>query len=170
MIRNLTHGSLQIQDGTSPTPNSITVACMKGDLKWEDKQESKTVLNRGALFEFTRGEESPCMISFSMAFERVEAKPGDADPTPYEAMTKTGAASAWVSTLANKLNSPHGCRLVFTLQDVEGADADGYNEVLTFEDFVADTKSFSEGDAANEFSISGKALRLRPDVEANATV
>lgn len=168
-IRNLTHGSLVIQDGTSPTPLSIGIACQKGDLKWSRTKEAKVVKNRGRLYEKTQGEEMVIPISFSGAFERLTAKPNE-DPTPYEALHQEGPAAGWVSTLPNKLNSPFGVDLVFTLADVEGADAGGENEIMTFEKFTIDKFDFAEGGDANEFTVTGSCLSIKPSVDSNPTV
>lgn len=175
-VRNLTHGSLVVRDGTSPTPNSVAIPIQSGDFKFSRTRTANTIHNRGALKEFTRGTEEACAISFSIVFERYESKsgaiPSAESPTPVEALTGTGAASTWRSTLPNRLNSPFGTDLVFTIADVEGGASvggSGQNEIMTFTKFVADKIDFSEGEASNTLDVSGKALVLGPTITTVAS-
>lgn len=168
-LRNLTHGSLLVQDGTSPTPNERVISIQNGDLEFTRKQAANVVMHRGTLAEFTRGSEEPCSIRFSFSFDRWEGKPAGT-PSIKEALTGTGLASGvWKTVSANKLNSPFTTNLVFTLQDVEGVAAGGFNETLTFAEFHADEISFKEGEDTNTCSVSGKALILEPTVDADAS-
>lgn len=164
--RNLTHGTLQVQDGAA---HSITLALMEGDVQWEYKFEANVVKNRGILKEWTQAEQVPVTVKFTIHFEALTGKPASAVPTPFDAMTGTGQAAAWTSTNPNLLNSPFTTTLVLTEADVEGHAAGGYNEVASFTLFTLDTASFKEAKDSNKISFSGRALVKIPGLVRNAS-
>lgn len=168
-VRNLTHGTLKIKDGTSPTPNELVIPIMEGNLSFEEKHEAHVIKNRGRLEELSQGSEEAIMIDFDFTFERWEGKPSSGIPSVPDALMLRGEASGWTTTNPNKINSPKTTTLEFTIADVEGTGG-GYNEVLTFALFSVDSFPFKEGQDANKVSVKGKSLQAIPVVDANATV
>lgn len=155
-VRNLRHGTLVIQD--SGAANSITVALEQGNLEFEYNEEASTILDRGALAEFTQGPDVACPVSFTIWFEEWEGKSSTgAAESVVDALLQQGNASAWVSTGSS---GPYVVDLVFTLADVEASG--GQNEVLTFSDFHCDRVRFAEGEDGNSLEIEGKALVKQP--------
>ena len=165
--RNLTHGTLKIIDGTTPTPNSLTVPIADGDLTFEEKKQANVIKNRGVLKEFSQGEEEAVPVSWTITFERWEAKPAGT-PSVVDILKGRGGAAAYKTTNPNKINSPYTTTLEFTIADVEGTGG-GYNEVLTFTLFSADALSFSEGKEKNTVKVSGMALVTKPTITSAAS-
>lgn len=159
-VRNLTHGTLVIKDGTS-TPKTLTIPIMEGDLEFTEEQEAQTILNRGVLKEFTKGPEAPVSIRFSMTFEEWRGKPASTVPSVPDALKQRNEASSWTSTSTNE-QGPYVVDLVFTLDAVQATGTGDFDEELKFSQFHCDSLRFSEGQDANRIEVSGKALVTTP--------
>lgn len=92
--KSLQNTVLSIKDGASA---SIDVKNGDGTISWTEKHPMKYVKNRDRLDTVRVGPQEPMEINFSAIYEFLT---GDtADPANvYEALTRTGRASAWVST------------------------------------------------------------------------
>ena len=49
IVRNLRDGELVIKDGTTPTPQSLTVLLDEGDLTWTERAHTIEIKDRGAI-------------------------------------------------------------------------------------------------------------------------
>lgn len=164
--RNLTHGSISLQDGQSNV-NTLAVALDSGDLSWTRSKQHVTVNNRGVLDHQSRGQETPCQIQFSIPFDEwgslstraiVAADAGGAVTgfSVKDFLLNTGG----LLTSTNGRDDVFACDLIFTVANP--ASSGGEQEVLTFADFVCDDVSFSEGDEFNTITFSGSALVTEP--------
>ena len=118
---------LSILDGAS---HSIEVKNGEGTVSWTAKSPMKYVKNRGKLDTVRRGDEEAVEVSFSAIYEFLRGDTGDT-VLPYEALTRTGNASAWVSTDPDTC-APYAVdlQIVYT-QPCSGAKS----ERITFPDF-----------------------------------
>lgn len=154
--RSRIHGTVKLIDGTTPTPNEITIPIQDGDLRFQERKEARTVWNRGKLKEFVEGSEEPVSVSFSITFEEWKGKNGGT-ASPVDALKKRGNASSWVSRSSS---GPYTVLLRFILADVEASG--GQNETLDFDKFHCDEPAFEEGEDHNTITVTGKALVAAP--------
>ena len=145
-LRNFRDGTLKIQDGTSGTPNEITVLYADGNLKFDVTEEVKQIFDRGSLAELKKGNDVPVTGSFSKKYDQIIARDTDAAPSVFEAVTGTGKAASWVST--STFCGLYTCRLIFEIYDA----CKGETEKITFEKCHFGKKSFEEAEEVNKQS------------------
>lgn len=153
-VRSLKDGTLKIADaGGTGGANVITVDLEDGDLAWTERDPVNVIHDRGVLDHARKANEEPIELSFSMKFQSFSTH---ASITPYDALTKTGGASAWVSDEPN--SDVYAVILEFTIADPAG----GASEVVTFARFCPEERSFAEGDPHNTLSVSGRGIETKP--------
>lgn len=108
---NLKDAVITIEDGTTPTAQSVTVKLADGDISWEESRELMVHKDRGNLDSVEVDEDNPIQVTLNMAWEYFI---GDAVDTPYEAIKGT-TDTEWVSTDSNSC-STKACniKIVFT--------------------------------------------------------
>ena len=154
--RNLRDGTLVIRDGAG-TPNSTTVPLHDEALTWIEASPVVNVLDRGTLSHMRPGPESPVTGEFTAKFKRFETAAGD--PSPYEAITRTGAAAAWTSTNDDG-GDVYTVELVFTIADPDG----GSDEVVTFAKVCPLRITFQQGDQYDTLTVVLQDFETAPDV------
>jgi len=153
--RNLRDGTIIISDGTG-TPNTCTVELEEGTLQWTEDRTARQVKDRGALSHFRTGDQNFVALSFSFMMDEYQALTAGAAAKPYEALTKSGMASAWASV--GESYEPYLVDIIFK---VANPNSSANREVLQFDNFHADTVEVSEGDP-NMISVSGAARCVAP--------
>ena len=153
-VRNLRDGTIKIADaGGTGGGNSVTVDVEEGDLSYTEKAPVSVIHDRGVLDHARLADEVPVELSFSMKYQSHSTH---VSPSPYDALTKTGGASAWTSDEPN--SDVYAVIIEITITDPAGGAA----EVLTFERFMDITIEFSEGAEHNVMRVSGLALITAP--------
>lgn len=141
VTKNLRDAVLKIQDATPTTPNEVTVAIEQGDLKWTEEHPIIEVLDRGVLDHVRTGDEVSVKGSFSVKFCQFLKQTSETVPGVYEALTRKGSATGWVST--NTAACTYACKLEFTINDCVTANQD---EKIVFAKVFVTKISFEEGD------------------------
>ena len=154
-VRSLKDGTIKIADsGGTGGSNVVTVDVEEGDLSFTQRTPANIISDRGVLDHARKGNEEPLEFSFSMKFQSFSTH---ATTTPYDALTKTGGAAAWVSD--EPTSDVYAVIIEFTIADPAGGSA----EVVTFERCLPEEISFSEGDPHNTMSVSGRAVITAPE-------
>lgn len=136
-------GSLVLQDATSPTAVTLTVAYEEGNFSFDKPLDAQTVIrDRSSIVAVRKGDEEPISGSFSFFFRAFTSS--DAGSVR-DFIEGANAYSANISTGAS--GSPYiehyAIDMVFT---VEGNDlGDSADHTATFSKCVA-SLSFAEGD------------------------
>ena len=152
--RNLRDGSIKIADaGGVGGGNVVTVSLEEGDLTWTERHPAHIISDRGVLDHARLAEEEPIPISFSVIYQSLSTHNA---LTLYDALTKTGGASAWVSDETN--SDVYAVILEFTVADPAG----GSSEVLTFARFIPEEISPQEGSPTSTMAISGRCVITAP--------
>jgi len=155
-VRNLRDGTIKIADaGGTGGANVVTVSVEDGDLSFTERHPANIIKDRGVLDHARLAEEEPVDLSFSMKFQSFSTH---AATTPYDALTQTGGASAWVSDEPN--SDVYAVIIEFTIVDPAG----GASETLTFARFIPEELPFSEGDPHSTLSVSGRAVITAPSI------
>lgn len=155
-VRSLRDGLIKIADNSGTGgANVITVAVEEGDLSFTERHPANVILDRGVIDHARKANDEPVELSFSIRFQYFL---GGGVINPYEALTKTSGASAWVSDLAN--TDVYAVQIEFTIDDPAG----GADEVLLFNNFIPEEIQFSEGDPHDTLSVSGRAVITAPTV------
>jgi hypothetical protein len=151
VVKNFRDGTITITDGTTPTAITMTVEYEAGDFSIDGINEGLTdttvYLDRGEFGSLRKTNRTFPTFNFSANFTDLS----DAtNKTLYDAVRKTGAFAAAVSTLGANADAMT-YRVVFT---VEGTNfGDSADHVLTMAD-VRLSASIAEGDP-DTISISG---------------
>ncbi len=161
ITRNLRDGELVIKDGTTPTPQSLTVLLDEGDLTWTERANTIEIKDRGSLADgpTRKGDEESISLSFTAKWTQLIGKAADGgDPLQlYETLMFTSGASI-VST------SPSGeqdtLQLEFTVLDPAGAAS----EKITFAMVYRESLTMSEGDDSNQITFSGRDFEVTPTI------
>ena len=151
-VRSLKDGTITIEDRAlvGSTPNSVTVDLEQGDLSWTEQRPVNIVSDRGVLSHARMASEVAYDVSFSMMFQSFSKH---ATTTPYDALTRTGGASAWAST--EPKGDAYATNLKFTITDPAG----GASEEVFLEQFILESHEFSEGDDFDTLTVNGRAQR-----------
>lgn len=164
--RNLTHGSLSLQDGQS-NKNTLAIGLSNGDLQFTRTKTHHTISNRGVLDHQSRGVETPVQLSFSIPFDEYGSRSTQAIVASDAGGAVTGYSvkdfllnTGGLLTSSNGRNDVFACDVLFAIANpaLSGDEA----EVLQFNDFVCDDVSFAEGEANNTITFSGTALMVEP--------
>lgn len=153
-VRSFRDGVLTIRDGTG-TPNEAEVVVAEGDLTIKLGKEHLEIKDRGNLHEIKKGDEIPMEVSFSAKFHGFDKPTGVG---PYEALTKTNDASAWVGT-RDATSDVYTVDLRFELKGVDGS----VDETVDIPDFYWSSIEFTEGDPSM-LSVAGKSWATEPTI------
>ena len=161
IVRNLRDSELVIKDGTTPTPQSLTVLLDEGDLTWTERANTIEILDRGSIAagHTRKGDEESIVLSFSAKWTQLIGKSAaGGDPLQlYEFLMFVSGASV-VST------SPTGeqdtLQLEFTIVDPAGVAG----EKVTFAKVYRESLTMSEGDDSNQITFSGRDFEVAPTI------
>ena len=151
-IKNFTHGTLVISDGTTPTAISLTLDCDNGDLSItglaETQNEVAAYECRGDLISIAHTNRTYPTFTLTAKMAEFTLASGG---TVADALLKIsgGAFAAAVSTSAN--TDVYTVDLLLTVEGTDFGDASDHTATITDAHCTVD---FSEGDP-NQFSISG---------------
>lgn len=154
--RNLRDGQidLRVDDNGGGSEGSVTVTLEEGDLAWRQRRPAQIVMDRGELDHARKAPSEAVELSFSMWYQDLVAHDS---PTPYEVLTNTGDASAWLTQESD--SDVWAVDVKFTASDPSG----GSSEVLSFDRFVVEDIDFEEGEPSR-LSVSGRAF-VQPDIQ-----
>lgn len=147
--KDLKNAVIKIQDGTG-TPNEIEVTVGEGNLTWSVKNPLEYRKDRGNLGSVRNADQEPVEVTLEAEFDNVISN-GVEPVTVTEALTKTGAASAWVTTSSDACE-PYAVNLIVEFEPE--CDDGTLAERLTFSDFRPDNRDYDVG--AGQISIPGK--------------
>lgn len=147
---DLKNATIKIKDGTPVTPLEITVKMGEGDLSWRQLTPREYLKDRGKLDAVRDGDEEPVEVTVNGRFTALISDTGDG-PTPYEALYKLGAASAWLTTGA--ACDPYCVDLEVTVAH-SSLCAGTKDEVITFPQFRVE--SLEPALKAGSLNFSGK--------------
>jgi len=159
LVKNLRDGVMTIKDGTG-TPNECELFLDTGDLQMVVAQQVIPILDRGKIDggHLRYGDDVPMKVSFSELFKTFLLK-GAITAMPWEALTQTGGAAAWVTTTDDNSD-------VYTtdLEFLIAAVATGLNdELIVLPSFWHDDITFQEGDP-NTLAASGGVFKALPTI------
>jgi hypothetical protein len=156
-VKDLSDAVIKIQDGTTPTANSITIAVEEGNLNFEWKRPVQNILDRGSLSQMRYADQEPVTGSFSVHFIQMLKQSVDSDPEIQEVMNWSGAASSWVST-----NTDYsGVKTHTLLFEITNPDSSLQSERITFSKVTFSDFKFEEG-RPDKFSCSFQAFTTAP--------
>ena len=160
-VRNLVNGSLKLIDGTTPTPNELTIPIEEGNLSWTEDDTAPVIKNRGKLAGFADPIENAVELTWTMIFEEYTGKTtSGAAVSPVDFLKKKGAAAAFTGT---RTCGPYTIDAEFTVAKPSNCDDPlEQKEVLTFADFHTNTIAFEEGEEMDTIVITGTALITTP--------
>lgn len=152
---------LQIRDGSS---NHVDVNMGTGNITWDITMNREYLMDRGKLDTVRNGDEAPVDVKFDGRYDFITGTLAGASETSIEdALTKTGAASDWVSSAADPCE-PYAVDLVF-INNVPCETVD--NEIVTFSDFRAE--KISHDPKTGLISVTGKCNITMPTVSRGAS-
>lgn len=161
LTRNLRDGELVITDGTTPTPQSLTVVLDEGDLTWTEVVQTIEVKDRGSIADgHTRpGEEESVRLSFTSRWTQLLGRfATSGDPLQlYEFINFLSGLSV-VST--SQAGEQQTLQYEFTVTDPAGAAS----EKITFAKVYKQSLVLAEGDDANTIAFTGRDFEQRPTV------
>ena len=167
-VKSLKNATLQIRDGTG-TPKVVTLRLGTGNITWTENYGYEYEAERGNIANGTvrATDEQPVDVNVTTKWENIiygTADPlvdsGDENVTPYEALTKTGAASSWATTGADSCE-PYSCELYIEF-DVDCSGSSVLPEKVTFGEFRCESCAFDV--QAGTLVFSGKSKEVRPSV------
>ena len=164
--RNMRHGSLSLKDSQA-TPNTLAIDIDEGNLTFDESSPGVVVKNRGALDHWSKGEEQPVNVSFTLKFTQYGSRSAKSIAGAGAGGAVTGfSARDFLQNAGGLLTSGTGrtdvftCGLVFTISNpVLSGDQ---QEILTFSNFKVESLKFSEGAEFNSIACSGRALLVTP--------
>ncbi len=175
--RNLRHGHLKLIDGQSGTgsaANTLVVPIDEGNLSFDEATPGVVVKNRGALDHWSKGEEQPVTVSFTIKFDAYKSKTtqaivpdsGDAGSGPDGGPVVGFTVRDFLENGGGLLTSTNGRNDNFTVSlefTIDNPMSSGdENEVLTFTQFKCENLKFSEGAEFDTVAVSGRGLLTSP--------
>lgn len=129
---DLKDATINIVDGSTPTPNEIEIKIGEGNLTYTESRNIDYTLNKGALDEVREGDEIPMDLTFDFVWEFIKGTTGTFGvPSVEDALKNIGAAAAWISSDTDVCR-PYAVDVVLTHKpDCVGSDL----EITTFTDF-----------------------------------
>lgn len=159
--RGRRYSKIEIADAGGFGGNVIEIACEAGTFNYTLPEEKEVIQDRDVNDHVRLGPDGVSRISFSMIAETVaDGNAASGSISPYEAMTFTGGAAAWVKEDTN--SDAVGFQVRFTTTDTAGSNA----ETITFTDCYTDGDwwNYQEGSPANEISVSIFSLNTKPTI------
>jgi hypothetical protein len=146
--KDLKDAIIEIHDGAG---NFLEIKDIgEGNLTWTVKTPYEYKKNRGKLGSVRKADEEPVDVSLEAAFDYVISS-GSEDITVTEALTRTGAASGWIST------SPDPCEpycVDIVVKFKNECDDGSLDEVVTLPQFRTDERGYDV--SAGSISVPGK--------------
>ncbi len=122
-----------LRDGTTPTPNQISVKIGEGNLTFTENRNLEYRLDRGKLDEVREADQAPMDVSLDAVWEFLKASSGQ--PASVEDFMKfRGAAAGNLSTDADVCSPPSIDIIVENIPGCGGID----KEIITIPDFRYD--------------------------------
>jgi hypothetical protein len=157
--KDLSDATIKLEDGTTPTANSLTIAVEDGDLNFEIKQPIYNILDRGSLSHMREADEEPVTGSFSIHFMQAIKATTDSTPEVKEVMEFSGGAASWVTT-----NDDRGDVKTLTMKfEIVNPDSTLENERITFSKVRFTSIKFEEG-RPDKLSVDFQAFQTKPAV------
>lgn len=160
--RNKQHGTITISDG-SGSPKTLLIPISPGDLQFSaDPNPGQIVMNRDVLSHWTIAPQTPVTGRLSIKFTEWKGKSfSGANPSVYDAMTKTGNASSWVST---STCGPYTTDMTFAIANPCSGAGTGIDqaESLLFSDVRWGPFNFAEASDTDTIEIPFTALVTAP--------
>jgi len=159
--KSLKNATLKILDGTSVTPNEITVKLGTGNITWTENYGYDYEPERGNIANGTvrDADEQPVDVNVTATWEDTIYGTGDTEfVTPYEALKRQGAAADWETTGADACE-PYACELDIEFDITCGGTLD---ELVRFTEFRCESCAFDI--SAGTLVFSGKSKEVRPAV------
>jgi len=161
IVRNLRDGELVITDGTSGTPQSLTILLDEGDLSWTQRNNTIEVKDRGSIADghTRKGDDESVSLSFTVKWTQLIGKSADAaDPLQlYEFLMFTSGGNV-VSTSGT--GQQETLQLEFTIVDPAGVAS----EQVTFAKVYREQLTMTEGDDFNLIAFTGRDFETTPTV------
>jgi len=145
--KDLKNATITIHDGGS---NEIEITVGEGNLTWSVKNPLEYRKNRGLLGSVRNADQEPVEVTIEAEFDFVISN-GAEEITVTEALTATGAASAWVTTSSDACE-PYCVDIVVEFEP--DCDDGTLAERITFPQFRPDNRDYDVG--AGQISIPGK--------------
>lgn len=161
LTRNLRDGELKIKDGTSGTPQTLTVLLDEGDLRWTVRLRTLEVKDRGSIAagHTRKGDEESVSLTFTAKWTQLLGKSAvGADPLQLYEMLMFASGANVVST------SPAGEQDTLTLEFTVVDPAGVASERITFNKVYRESLTMSEGDESNLIAFTGRAFVTKPVV------
>lgn len=155
---DLKYCTVTLKDG-STTPKTLVIKVGDGTLTFDEKRTRHYERDRGLLDTVRDGDQEPVDLKIDMVWEFLKAiATGTPPPQPYEALKKTGAAAAWVSSDSD-LCAPYAVdvEVVYT-PPCTGTPTETY----LFSDFRYE--SIAGDPKAGTLNVTGKANVTAPTV------
>jgi hypothetical protein len=153
-VFDLKKATIKIKDGTTPTPNSLTIKMGEGNMTISEKFPYEYLKNRGKLDSVRDGDEEPMDVSFEGRWEFLKADTGQT-VSIRDVFTNSGEAESWVTTDADTC-APFATDLEITFDPPCEADK---SEVITLPDFRPDSLDYDA--KAGTISVKGRCNATR---------
>ena len=151
VVKNFTSGTITLSDDTG-SPITLTVAYESGDFAlsgvMQGQKEVAMYLDRGDFGSLRKTNFTPATFSFTAHMTDIS---DGTNKTLPDAVNKTGAFAAGVSTLGAGADVPWTLDLLWTIEGTDSGDVADHTVTMTDCHLKID---MSEGDP-NSFSISG---------------
>ena len=152
-VRSLKDAVVKIADsGGTGGGNVVTVDVEDGTFSYSEHSPVNIISDRGVLDHARLANQEPIDVSMDMKFQSFSTH---VSPSPYDAVTFTGGASAWVS------DEPNSDVNAVILEIVISDPAGGASETITIPRVAIENIDFAEGDPSDSLTFSGRAVATR---------
>lgn len=161
ITRNLRDGQLTINDGTTPTPETVTVTLDEGDLSFTINKNTIQVFDRGTHSHTRPGNDASVSLSWSAKWTELLGATlyTPTSATLYEIINNEGDIFESTDGVGRQYTTEY----VFLVTDPEeGATTD---QQITFAKCYVESFECSEGDEYNTMSYSGVDFEKKPTIE-----
>jgi hypothetical protein len=149
---DLKDSTFKIKDGTSPTPNEVSIKIGEGTLTFTERKNMDYTLDRGTLDEVREGDEVPMDVKFDFVWEYIKANTSSGGtPTIEDALKQIGNAATWVSSDADTCR-PYAVDLEVLNEPTPAACGD--KETITLPDFRYE--QIDHDPRTGQISVTGK--------------
>ena len=139
---DLKDATITIQDGSTPTPNSLEVKIGEGNVTFTENRNVEYTLNRGLLDEVRLGDQVPLDVTLDAVWEFISGGTlTGAIPTVIDALKKINNASDWVST-DEDVCRPYAVDLIIAHQPACSSASAAEEEITTLPDFRYDNIAY----------------------------
>jgi len=161
---DLKNTTIKLQDGTTPTPNEISIKIGEGNLTYDENREIVYTPNRGLLDEVREGDETPMDVTFDFVWEFLTGNQDSAGvpPTVEDVLKNQNNAATWVSSDSDACR-PFAIDIV--IEDVPSCGASAprqEQEIITLADFRYETLSHDLREAT--VAVSGRCNVTRATI------